>query len=75
MSGRLVQFQVKGLSVEKLLNEVQRRGLVLNTVQREKNRAVTVQCPPMVYAAFSALAQEKGYEVSQSRPVGGLRWE
>ena len=75
MSGRLVQFQVKGLSVEKLLNEAQRRGLALHTVRREKNRDVTVQCSPRVYAAFNVLAQEKGYEVSPGRPVGLLRWE
>lgn len=69
----LVQFQASGLSVEKLLNAARLQGIRLRSVKREKNRALTIRCAPKAYAAFSALAREKGYQVSPAQPVGALR--
>lgn len=74
MSGQ-VQFLVTGLSVEKLLNEARKQGIAFSRVKREKNRSVLLRCSPKDYEAFSALAREKGFEVSPAQPVGFMRVE
>ncbi len=74
MSGQ-VQFQVKGLSVEKLLNTVRQQGISFTRVKREKSRSLLLRCAQKDYEAFSSLAREKGFEVSAAQPVGFLRLE
>ena len=74
MSGQ-VQFRVTGLGVEKLLNEAQKQGIAFSRAKREKSRSVLLRCAPRDYEAFSALAKEKGFEVSPPQPVGFLRLE
>lgn len=74
MSGQ-VQFHVKGLGMEKLLNAARQQGIVFRRVKREKSRSLLLRCSPKDYAAFRALAEEKGFEVSQAQPVGWLRLE
>ena len=68
-----VRFRVTGLSAEKLMNAARAQGVVLRKVQRGKDRALTVFSSPKDYAALCALAKEKGYQVSESQPVGLLR--
>ena len=72
MNGQ-VQFRVKGLSAEKLLNEARKRGIAFSRVKREKSRSLLLRCSPKDYAAFSEMAREKGFEVSPVQPVGWLR--
>ncbi len=74
MTGQ-VQFRVKGLSAEKLLNAARQRGISFSRVKREKSRSLLLQCSQKNYEAFSQLAQEKGFEVSDAQPVGFLRLE
>ena len=74
MSGQ-VQFHAKGLGMEKLLNEARKQGISFSRVKREKSRSLLLRCSPKDYAAFRALAEEKGYEVSEAQPVGFLRLE
>ena len=72
MNGQ-VQFRVKGLSAEKLLNEARKQGIAFSRVKREKSRSLLLRCSPKDYAAFSEMAREKGFEVSPAQPVGWLR--
>lgn len=74
MSGQ-VQFQIQGLSAEKLLNAARQQGISFTQVKREKSRSMLLRCSQKDYQAFSALAQEKGFEVSEAQPVGFLRLE
>ena len=74
MSGQ-VQFRVKGLSAEKLLNTVRQQGISFTRVKREKSRSLLLRCAQKDYEAFSSLAWEKGFEVSAAQPVGFLRLE
>ena len=74
MSGQ-VQFRVKGLSAEKLLNTVRQQGISFTRVKREKSRSLLLRCAQKDYEAFSSLAREKGFEVSAAQPVGFLRLE
>ena len=74
MSGQ-VQFRVRGLSAEKLLNAARQQGMSFSRVKREKSRSLLLRCSQKDYAAFSALAREKGFEVSEAQPVGILRLE
>ena len=74
MSGQ-VQFRVKGLSAEKLLNAARQQGISFTRVKREKSRSLLLRCAQKDYEAFSALAREKGFEVSAAQPVGFLRLE
>lgn len=69
----LVEFTLKGLSAEKLLNEAGRRGVTLRAVRR-RGRSVTARCGRGDFAVLRALAEEKGFEVSALRPVGALKW-
>ena len=68
--GWVVRFRVSGLGCEKLLNEARKRGLALQKVRRQKDRALFIRCAPEVYRAFSALAQEKGFVISEPEPAG-----
>ena len=68
-----VQFRVKGLSAEKLLNEARKRGIAFSLVKREKSRSLLLRCSPKDYDAFCEMAREKGFEVSPAQPVGWLR--
>ena len=68
-----VAFRVKGLSVEKLLNEARKRGITLRGVGRMKGRAIAARCERKDYAALRALAEEKGYEISDPRPAGAFK--
>lgn len=74
MSGQ-VQFRVKGLSAEKLLNAARQQSISFTRVKREKSRSLLLRCAQKDYEAFSALAREKGFEVSAAQPVGFLRLE
>lgn len=74
MNGQ-VQFRVKGLSAEKLLNTVRQQGISFTRVKREKSRSLLLRCAQKDYEAFSSLAREKGFEVSAAQPVGFLRLE
>ena len=70
-----VQFRVRGLSAEKLLNDARRQGISFSRVRREKSRSLLLRCSPKAYEAFSEMAREKGFEVSPAQPVGWLRLE
>ncbi|MBR0407047.1 MAG: sporulation protein YqfD [Clostridia bacterium] len=70
-----VQFRVKGLGVEKLLNAARKQGISFSRVKREKSRSLLLRCSSKDYEAFSELAKEKGFEVSEAQPVGVLRLE
>ncbi len=72
MDGWTVRLRVSGLNVEKLLNAARKQGIVLKSVIRERDRAVTVCCPARSAAAFRALAADKGFEVSEGTPLGLL---
>ena len=74
MNGQ-VQFHAKGLGMEKLLNAARQQGISFSRVKREKSRSLLLRCSPKDYAAFRALAEEKGFEVSQAQPMGWLRLE
>lgn len=73
MDNLLLSFRIKGLSVERLLNEARKRGIALQKVKRGKGRAVFAQCERKDYAALRTLAEEKGFEISDAKPVGLLR--
>ena len=68
-----VQCSVSGLSVEKLLNAARKQGIRLKDVRRDQQRALIVRCAAGEYAAFLAMAQDKGYQVSPAEPVGLFR--
>ena len=70
-----VRFRLQGLGMEKMMNEARRRGWILRRIQREKSRAVQLEASPADYLALRALAEEKGYQVSEARAVGWLRAE
>lgn len=74
MSGQ-VQFRIKGLSAEKLLNAARQQGISFTRVKREKSRSLLLRCSQKDYEAFRPLAQEKGFEISEAQPVGFLRLE
>lgn len=74
MSGQ-VQFRVRGLSAEKLLNAARQQGISFSRVKREKSRSLLMRCSEKDYEAFRPLAQEKGFEISEAQPVGFLRLE
>ena len=74
MSGQ-VQFRVRGLSAEKLLNAARQQGISFSRVKREKSRSLLLRCSEKDYEAFRPLAQEKGFEISEAQPVGFLRLE
>ena len=74
MSGQ-VQFRVRGLSAEKLLNAARQQGISFSRVKREKSRSLLLRCSEKDYEAFRPLAQEKGFEISEAQPVGLLRLE
>ncbi|MBQ9264242.1 MAG: sporulation protein YqfD [Clostridia bacterium] len=73
MSGWDVQFTLTGLSSEKWLNEARKQGIRLKRVKRTAGRDLVIQCGAKDYAALSALARDKGYEVGEARPVGWLK--
>ena len=70
-----VQFRVKGLSAEKLLNAARTRHISFSRVKRDKNRSLLLRCSPKDYAVFSEMAREKGFEISPAQPVGWLQLE
>ena len=72
MEGLTVRLRVSGLNAEKLLNAARKQGIVLKGVARERDRAVLVQCSARAAAAFRALAEDKGFEVSDETPLGLL---
>ena len=74
MNGQ-VQFRIKGLSAEKLLNAARQQGISFSQVKREKSRSLLLRCSQKDYEAFRIMAQEKGFEISQAQPVGFLRLE
>ena len=74
MSGQ-VQFRIRGLSAEKLLNAARQQGISFSRVKREKSRSLLLRCSQKDYEAFRTMAQEKGFEVSEAQPVGFLRLE
>ena len=69
----LVRCRVTGLNGERLLNAAQKQGIPLEKVKREQDRSLTVTLAPAAYEAFSALAREKGYQVSAPESLGGFR--
>lgn len=73
MNGMQVEFRLKGLSVERLLNEARKAGVPLRAVRRLPGRELLIRCQRRDYAALSALAREKGYAAGPARPVGALR--
>ena len=68
-----VEFQVKGLSAEKLMNAARASGVVLWGVKRNENRSVYLRCARKDYPFIRALAEEKGYSVSSAKAVGLLK--
>ena len=68
-----LRFRIKGLNMEKLINEARKRGLTLQMARREENRAVTVEASPRDHRAFKALCREMGYEIGPAEPLG-LLW-
>lgn len=69
----LVEFTLKGLSVERLLNEAGRRGVTLRAVRR-RGRSLFARCGRKEFETLRALAEEKGFELRALGPVGALRW-
>ena len=69
-----VEFQVKGLSAEKLMNAARAAGVPLWGVRRKENRAVSLRCARKDYPFVRSLAEEKGYQVSDGRAVGLYQW-
>ena len=69
-----VEFQVKGLSAEKLMNAARAAGVPLWGVRRKENRAVSLRCARKDYPLIRSLAEEKGYQVSDGRAVGLYQW-
>ena len=74
MRGAAVQFTLKGLSAEKLLNEIRKRGIPLLQAKRLGGRGMQLRCAPGHYRAIRAMAEEKGYEAGPPQPVGWYRW-
>lgn len=73
MDALQVEFEVKGLSVEKLLNEARKRGVTLRAVRRQGGRKLSLRCSRGDYARIREAAEERGYEIGPARPVGLLR--
>lgn len=74
MKGLLhVRLRVSGLSAEKLLNEARKRRIPLQSISRQADRSLFVCCAPGSYRALVALAEEKGFSVTQAQPTGLLR--
>ena len=73
MGGMYVEFCLKGLSAEKILNEARKMGVPLRAVRRLPGREVLLRCRRRDYGALSSRAREKGYAVGEAKPVGALR--
>lgn len=69
MEGRL-----RGLNLERLLNEARAQGIRVGRVKREENRAVWLCCRAEDFGRLRQLAKDRGYEMEGQRPVGWLRW-
>ena len=68
-----VQVTLSGLSMERLMNELSRRGVKMDQVKRGKHREITAVVSRRNERVLREIAGEKGYQVSKARPVGLLR--
>lgn len=68
-----VKFTLRGLNLERLMNEAAKRKIPLLRVKRQGSRVAEVTCGEKDGRILSALAKEKGYEVGDARPVGVLK--
>lgn len=68
-----VKFTVRGLNLERLMNEAAKRKIPLLRVKRQGSRVAEVTCGEKDGRILSALAKEKGFRVGDARPVGVLR--
>ena len=69
-----VRFTIRGLNLERLMNEAGKRKIRLMRVVRKGSRTAEITCGEKDCVTLSALAREKGYETGEARPVGWLRW-
>lgn len=68
-----VDFQVTGLSMERLLNRCVQEGIRLFNVRRCSVRVVCASASPADYAALCAFAAERGWSVTVRRSAGVTR--
>lgn len=68
-----VDFQVEGLSMERLLNQCAQAGVRLFDVRRRSVRAVSASASPADYEALRAFAAERGWRVTTKRNAGVTR--
>ena len=73
MKGLMVRFRLDGLGAEKLLNEVRKKGLPLERIERGSNREIYLHCPARAYPAFCEWAGEKGFSIGVKEPLGLYR--
>jgi len=69
----LMQCEIAGLGMEKLLNAANKKGINLYALRRKKNRNLLIRCSKADFQALSALAEEKGFQIREQKPVGFLR--
>ncbi|MBO4925297.1 MAG: sporulation protein YqfD [Clostridia bacterium] len=69
-----VRFTVRGLNLERLMNEAGKRKIRFMRVAKKGNRTAEITCTEKDWRTLSALARKKGYETGEARPVGWLRW-
>lgn len=68
--GGKVCFRVSGLSLEKLLNEAGKKGIGLRQVKRLENREIEIICSRVHYQALREMAAEKGFRITEGKPIG-----
>lgn len=68
-----VKCTLQGLGAEKLLNALQKQGIILADVERRQDRSIVIECSKGQYARIQGLAREKGFTLSDARPAGIYR--
>ena len=68
-----MEGRIRGLNLERLMQEARKAGIALRDVRKEKTGGVAVRCARKDYGRLRALAEEKGYDMEPGRPAGLFR--
>lgn len=69
-----VKGKIRGLNLERLLNEARTQGVRPRMIRRQRSGEMTVICSPKDYEALQSLAREKGFDMTAGKAVGLFRW-
>lgn len=64
------RFALSGLNLERFMNTVKKAGIPLLSVKRQDQRTLVCECYSADLPGLSQLAQEKGWRMQDTRPLG-----